>query len=575
MLLRRLVEYNERSVQTASADLPRLYSLAPIRYVIDLTDAGEFMGLTDTADATNPAARRGLRRAAPQVQRTVSVKPLLLADKADYTFGLGGAGANENRVQACHDAYLDLLDRCLAETGEKDVRVVREFLGSTPIERLGLPKEFDVGALITFRVDGRFPIDLTTVQRFWAQINDPGGAGAPVMQCVVCGRERPVLERLQAKIKGIPGGQTSGTSIISANAPAFESYGLAASLVAPTCSECGEGFTRGANALISDETSRILIGNSVFIFWTRGEAGFSIRDAVMNPTVDIVRDAVGSLFAGGPPAHIDSNEFYGSVLSASGGRAVVRDWIDTTVGSVKQHLGVWFERQAIVDAYGDEPRPLGIFQLAAATVREARRDLAPSVPATLLRAALVGTPLPSSLLYQAVRRARAEQDVDRPRAALIKLVIQSRSPVSSMHTREELVRLMPEHPSPAYQCGRLLAVLEEAQRAAIPGINAGIVDRFYGTASSAPGSVFPRLLRGARPHLARLERDRPATWMALERRLEEVQAHIVKFPTVLTLEDQGLFALGYYHQRAADRAQARAATTRRDEASADTAEGEN
>jgi CRISPR-associated protein Csd1 len=102
----------------------------------------------------------------------------------------------------------------------------------------------------------------------------------------------------------------------------------------------------------------------------------------------------------------------------------------------------------------------------------------------------------------------------------------------------------------------LLAVLAEVQRRAIG--KAAIVDRFYGTASSAPASVFPRLLRGARPHLAKLERDQRAAAFALERRLEEISAGITAFPTTLTLQEQGLFALGFYHQRAYDRKSAAA-----------------
>ena len=126
-----------------------------------------------------------------------------------------------------------------------------------------------------------------------------------------------------------------------------------------------------------------------------------------------------------------------------------------------------------------------------------------------------------------------------------------------------MVQLETAQPSPAYHCGRLLAVLEAAQRAALGNVNATIVDRFYGTASASPASVFGRLLRGAQPHLSKLERDRPATYRALQMRLEDVLATIEAFPRTLTLEEQGLFALGYYHQRADDRARARAASERR------------
>ena len=109
-----------------------------------------------------------------------------------------------------------------------------------------------------------------------------------------------------------------------------------------------------------------------------------------------------------------------------------------------------------------------------------------------------------------------------------------------------MVQLDLENQNQAYRCGRLLAVLEQVQRQAIPGANTTRVNRFFGTASSAPASVFGRLLRGAQPHLAKLDRDRPGAYRALQQRLEEVQSGIAGFPRTLTLEEQGLFALGYY-----------------------------
>lgn len=121
---------------------------------------------------------------------------------------------------------------------------------------------------------------------------------------------------------------------------------------------------------------------------------------------------------------------------------------------------------------------------------------------------------------------------------------------------------------PAYLCGRLLAVLESIQEeAAKPQkLNSTIVDRFYGTASAAPATVFGSLLRGAQPHLGKLRKERPSAHTALEKRLEEVQAGLSSFPKTLTLEKQGLFALGYWHQRAADRAGAIAYKQRHQEA---------
>lgn len=133
-----------------------------------------------------------------------------------------------------------------------------------------------------------------------------------------------------------------------------------------------------------------------------------------------------------------------------------------------------------------------------------------------------------------------------------------------------MIDLDPQHAKPGYQCGRLLAVLESIQRAALPGINTTITDRFFGTASTAPASVFSRLIRGAQAHLGKLRRDRPGTYEALERKLEEINALLSTFPKVLFLEEQGYFALGYYHQKAADRAAAIARKEARERGSQNT-----
>lgn len=559
MLLQRLLEYSKR------LDLPpTLYAESPVRYIIELDANGRFLGLTDTADPSSPRTKRGQRRLVPQVQRSSGVKALLLADKADYVLGYVGDDAKPDRVGQSHEAFMSLLDRCTERTGEGCVKAVMRFLSDDPLRQLSLGDDFDPGGFITFRVDGVFPVDLPAVQRFWVEENDPAGKSAPVMECLVCGFERPVLDRLQAKIKGVPGGQTSGTSIISANAEAFESYGLEASLIAPTCADCGERFTKAANYLLASETNRYVLGGAAFIFWTKEKIDFNPLTYLRDPQPEQVQALLASIKSGKPgavDAVVDETAFYATSLSGSGGRAVVRDWIDTTVGKAKAHLSRWFARQTIVGAEGEEPQPLGLYPLAAATVRDAR-DLTPPVPRAMLRAALEGTPLPQGLLFQAVRRNRAEQTVTRPRAALIKAVWLSHQ---TDPEEEHMVQLDKDNPNPAYRCGRLFAVLEQAQRLAVPGIKATIADRFFGTASSAPASVFGRLVRGAQPHLAKLERDRPGAFFALQRRLEEIQAGISSsgFPRTLALEDQGLFALGYYHQRAFDRGQAREAAERR------------
>jgi CRISPR-associated protein Csd1 len=567
MLLQRLAELSDR------IDMPpERYQRLPVRYLIDLDATGKPLSreLIDLADPNDRETRNGKRMLIPNVQRASGVKPLLLADKADYTVGLAEEGADakrEKRIAQCHASYCDLVNRCARETGEPLVEAVAAFLDGNPLERLDWPADLDPSARISFRVDGIFPFELPAVQSFWASIGEVNGR---VLPCLVCGEHRPAQERLEAKLKGIPGGQTSGTALISANSIAFESFGLEASQVSPICAGCAKRFTDALNHLLASESSRVRLGGSVFVFWTREQVSTDVfsGDLLTDPKPDQVRALLESVRSGLTPVQVEETAFYGLILSASGGRAVVREWIDTTVGGARVRIAEWFRRQRVVAWDGSAGDPLSLFRLAVSTVREAK-DLPNTSLASLLRCALTGVPLPLDLLARGVQRARAEQRVTYPRAALIKLVLMSNAPET---TKEDwMVALEPEHPSPAYHCGRLLAVLERIQHAAIPGAKSTVIDRFYGAASSTPATVFGGLLRQAQPHLAKLERDNRGAYVALSQRLEEVCERLGSFPRTLTLEEQGLFALGYYHQQANERAGAR---RHQDEKAAPEPEGE-
>jgi CRISPR-associated protein Csd1 len=555
MLLKKLAEYSERLELR-----PSLYSEGPVRYWVNLDRDGRYLPpFSDSADPSSPRTRRGQRRLLPQVQRASGIRPLLLADKADYTLGYAADEKRAKRAADCHQAYLALVERCAAETEEPDVRAVLNFLHNDPLGQIQPDDSFDPSGIMTFRVESRIVIDNPAVQAFWASANaDPD---AQTMQCLVCGNHRPALERLQGKVKGIPGGQMAGTSIVSGNEDAFLSYGQRASLISPTCAQCGEGFTRGINALLASEQTRFTSGNGAFVFWTRDETDFDLFASIDAPQAEQVLTLLDSARRG-RHTMVDDEPFYALSLSASGGRAVVRDWIDTTVGHARQRLAKWFESQRIALWSEENSRYYGLRALAFATVREPR-DLPVTTLRSLFHAAFTGNPVPWDILYQAVRRNRAEQTVTRPRAALIKLVLLSHQADCE---EDYMVQVDTENAEPAYVCGRLLAVLEEIQRAAMPGVNATIVDRFYGTASTAPQTVFSRLLKGAQAHLSKLERDNRGAQRALQARLEDILSHLdarTNFPKTMNLEQQGLFSLGYYHQRAYSRSQARENAERR------------
>jgi len=180
-------------------------------------------------------------------------------------------------------------------------------------------------------------------------------------------------------------------------------------------------------------------------------------------------------------------------------------------------------------------------------------NIAPQLSGEWLRSILTGQRYPRQLLTQIVQRLRADGDINGYRAALIKAVLHRDH--RKGFTKEAIPMSLEIEGSPqAYRLGCLFAVLAKAQSDAIPGANATIVDRYYGTASSVPYSVFPRLISGFQNHLSKLRKDENTKAWAInhEKRMSSILGTLqATFPKQLTIEQQGQFAVGYYHQKQA------------------------
>ena len=288
-------------------------------------------------------------------------------------------------------------------------------------------------------------------------------------------------------------------TMVSANADAFESYGLKASLIAPVCRDCAERSARAYNALLEKEDSRLNIGSLVYLFWTREPIGFNIASLFSQPQPEELKALIASARTGRAFTSLDTQAFYATALTASGGRVVVRDWLETTVGQAKEHLARWFALQNIANWDGADGRPFGLRHLANSLIPgkgDSQRDLPPNTPRVLLKVALQGGPLPFWLLFQAIKRNRAEQKrPDNPRelglwrwrwsarTALIKVALHSQE---TLWKEDTMVRLDESNTNPDYLCGRLLAVLERTQQIAWKSVKATLIDRVY-----RPGFGFP------------------------------------------------------------------------------------
>lgn len=115
---------------------------------------------------------------------------------------------------------------------------------------------------------------------------------------------------------------------------------------------------------------------------------------------------------------------------------------------------------------------------------------------------------------------------------------------------------------PAYICGRLMAEFENLQRSSSESdVNSTILDRYFALASTYPAVAFPKIESLGQKHLRKLRRDNPPAAYAIDGRLQELHGLLQPsasgaYPSRLGLEGQGLFSLGYYHQKARSRSQA-------------------
>jgi len=417
---------------------------------------------------------------------------------------------------------------------------------------------------VTFAIRDRFPVESNRWHQWWrefrAGLAQPPGkrrrkpALAP---CLATGRiVEPV--RVQPKIKGLAavGGLPTGDSLISFKQESFCSYGLTQSYNAPISEEAAAAYRAALNHLIRT-TGRVLAGAMV-VHWfkKRVPPQDDPLSFLEEPAEDQERTAqhrarelLEAIRKGSRP-DLAGNYYYALTMSGAAGRVMVRDWMEGRFEELVRNVDGWFEHLSIVRRDGlGLASPPKFMALVRGLVRERLEEVPPPLVAKLWRAALRNEPIPRQALARAVARTRADIIEDRPlnhaRMGLMK----------AYHLRSQkggdkmTVHLNEDHPNPAYHCGRLMAVLADLQRCALGDVGAGLVQRFFAAASATPALVLGRLVRNSQFHLNKLD---PGLARWYEQRLADILGRIKdQVPPTLTLEDQSLFALGYYHQIAA------------------------
>lgn len=562
-ILQALSQYYGRMAARHEVVAPG-YSMEPIGFVITLKRDGSVANVSDRRDATS---KRGRLENVPKWfgRAGQGSTPYLFWDNTGYALGV--TTKLGEKVLKDHEAFKALHLKVLQNETDEGLVALRQFLGVWKTENFIEPlfkKDFlDLNVAFCLEAERRLIHERPAAATLIEICRQPKNSN-PIF-CLVTGVSAPGV-RLHPKIKGVKGTAVAEVPLVSFNENAFWSYGKEQGHNAPTSEQAAFQYGAALNRLLDrNKGNHLQIGDTTVVFWADakgfGEEAAAAAEELMalgfEPPDDDseatkIRNVLKLIHDGRPLREINPKleprtRFYILGLAPNAARLSVRYWMNDEFGTFARRLAAHYEDLDIAPAPWRERLPSISYLLVKTTaLLEKYENIPPMLAGEMTRAVLEGLPYPRAVLTAAIMRLRAG---DPPHtgwhAALIKACINR-----SVPEEEKLpVARDPDSPDQAYQLGRLFAVLEAAQYAALGHVNASIVDRYYGAASATPARVFGTLLRNARNHVSDALKRGKGKWVEI--RLNEIFNHLPpEFPKTLSLEAQGRFAVGYYHERA-------------------------
>lgn len=588
MILQSLADYYERLKDDPSVDIaPFGFERKSIDFLIVVDLDGKFGDLIDAREGSG-RKRKGRSTLVPKaVKRSSGVAANLLWDTPSYVLGrvprcdrqkklkykkLG----REKKIQLSeskrelkrllsrcpeqHEAFVGRIRETFSDAEDPGIRAILNFLESgesgAVFSHPVWQKVEENGGNLSFVLSGDSQLICQrpgVVEAFMA----PGRAAAELGLCSVSGQP-DVIARLHTAIKGVWGAQSTGANIVSFNLDAFRSFSKEQGLNAPIGQKAEFAYTTALNYLLASDHQRMQVGDASTVFWARESCDLENdfyaligqpRKGEEAISYQKIRSLLSAVKSGIPPEEEDIS-FYVLGLAPNASRIAVRFWYEGNVKEIKERIAQHFQDIEIVRSPFDHEF-LSLFQLLLSTATANKAEnIPPNVGGELARAVLMGLPYPRTLFVNAIRRCKAEQNINFARAAIIKGFLARIARLSTRTEREVSMALDKDYDNMGYVLGRLFAVFERIQEQAQGGrLNKTIRDTYFGAASSSPLVTFRRLQDLAIHHLAKIRNSGgSAVW--LEKLLGEVNGHLPPsgIPPTLSLDDQGRFAIGYYHQ---------------------------
>lgn len=566
MILQALVKYYEDLERQEK--LPKQgWCQAKVSYGINLSADGDIKNILWLKEERQAGKKQiwisQTMKVPAMLTRSSGVAANFLCDNSKYMLGIDKSGTGK-RITECFEAAKEKHLKLLKNTSGEMAQAICAFFYKWNPEKakenaavLENWEEITDGGNLIFCMDKKYAQDDKEIEQIWNVESKQSETDISEI-CLVTG-EKTEISRIHRNIKGVPGAQSSGAALVSFNAPSFESYGKEQSYNAPVGKYAEFAYTSALNYLLAQKKYTFPLGDSIIVYWAE-EAKTEYQDALLallNPVKDNQSEVHGFFEKLRKDEQIiiddielnPSQKFYILCLAPNAARLSVRFFYQSSFGNITKNLACHYERMQMIKPKWEEREYLGIEDMLKETVNMNSRDKKPisNMAAMAFSAILQNSRYPASLYTDTLIRIRAEQGcVTWGRVSIVKAFLIK----NYKNTEGEIcMGLNEESNDVAYVLGRLFSVLESIQTEANPGIKSTIRDRYFNSACATPASVFPVLFKLKNSHIKKIERDKGYLKRKYEDLLGELVSKLEAYPKRLSLEEQGKFILGYYHQK--------------------------
>lgn len=570
MILQALTRYYEVLARDEKVSR-KGWCTAKVSYAVNLSKEGKIRGIfclkTEETRGKKTIIVPDSMRVPEMVSRSSGVAANFLCDNAKYFLGIDREMEDDNKKRralecfhAAREKHLLLLDGVKGEMAQ----AIRLYFENWEPEKAAENEEIkeiwddltDGGNLI-FCMGMKWAQEDADIKNAWEESQKKSGEETEGI-CLVTGQKSPIA-RIHKTIKGVPGAQSSGAALVSFNAPAFESYGKEQSYNAPVGKYAEFAYTTALNYLLSQKEYTFLLGDTMMVFWA--EKGEEIYQKTflefLNPVEDNedkLKDIFEKLRKGKSIVveniNLNADEtFYILGLAPNAARLSIRLFYRDSFGNILENISKHYKRMEMVRPAWETREYLGLWQMMWETVNQKAKDKKPvsNMASMVMQAVISGGRYPASLFTDTLMRIKAEQGkISWGRAGIIKAYLIKNC---NWKEGENYMGLNEESEETAYVLGRLFSVLECIQIEANPGIKSTIRDRYFNAACATPASVFPILIKLKNSHIKKIEREKESAKRYYENLLMEIIGKLgEEYPKRLSLEEQGKFTIGYYHQ---------------------------